>query len=172
MNTADAFNRLLKNLYYDPQAKEQFFEEYYDNIMSHTYWKFGKFCDWEDIAHDVVRLLLETNWTDYPYVRYPASWLSSIIENHAKDIFRRTNRLVSDKCDVADKFNIDDTILKIELKEKLKKFPNDVRYIIYAHYFEGYSYKEISEQIGLSQENVRVKSCRTMKSLKTLFNLK
>lgn len=171
MIDAKIFNELLKKIYYDPEARELFFKNYYELIKSRVKWKLGNRSEWEDVAHDVVRKLLETDWTDYPYVNFPVGWLNAIADNSAKDLFRQTNKIVQIIEDSAEEFNLNTALVEMELKEKLGKFPKDVQYIIHAHFIEGYTYLEISKILGISHENVRVKASRTLKKLKTSLNL-
>ena len=166
MISARTFNILLRKLNSDPRARELFFNEYYSIIKAHAYWQFGKYNDWEDIAHDVVSKILETDWSSYSYVQFPASWLCAVVDNHAKDTFKRSNRIVSVAEFFIEDFNIDDTIMSLRVRNELKKFSKDIQYIIYAHFWEGYTYQEISRKLGISAVNVRVKAFRALKILK------
>ena len=166
MKTAKTFNELLRKLNCDPVARERFFDEYYDNIRAHAYCKYGEYSDWEDIVQDVVRKLLETDWTSYSFVKYPATWLNTIADNRAKDLFRRSNRVLISDSEFLDGFDINNTLMEIDIREELKQIPKNTQYIIYAQYKEVYSYLEISEQLGESYSNVRVKAHRALKNLK------
>lgn len=170
MIDAKIFNELLKKIYSDPEARELFFKNYYELIKSRAKWKLGNRPEWEDVAHDVVRKLLEKDWTDYPYISYPLVWLNTIVDNRVKDIYRQTNILldIDESIAVA---NTMDSVAQSALEERLEKFPCDVRFIICKHFFEGYTYLEISKILGMSHENVRVKASRALKKLKASLNL-
>lgn len=166
MINAGTFNNLLQRLSYDTEAKVQFFDNYYDIIKAHSFMNFPKCVDWEDIAHDVVRKLLETDWRGYEYVKFPSAWLRTIIINHAKDFFKHSSRIVSLGEMYDEKVDLGEDLIGSEIWERLKGFPPDVQYIITAHFRDGYSYLEIAKKLGLTHENVRVKAYRALKSLK------
>lgn len=166
MKDIKTFNEQLRKLNSDSAVRTQFFNEHYGEIKAHTFWKFGKFNDWEDLAHDVVRKLIETDWSNYPYIEFPASWLNSVIDNYAYDVLRHNSRVYSMDTFALEAFSLDETIMDSNVRDALKKLSKDIQYIIYAHYWEGYTYIEIANQLGLTPVNVRVKAFRAQQILK------
>ena len=131
--------------------------------------KYREYPDWEDIVHDVINKMIDTDWTDYPYIESPASWLYTIADNHAKDLFKRTNRICGFNetlyCDYSD-FNINLVEMRSDLRNAMQHLKQDEQYILYAHLWLGKKLYTIAEEMNISYENVRVKIHRARKALK------
>ena len=113
MITGHEFNVLLRKIKYDEDARQKFCFEYYNLLKMHVRSKYGKFQDWEDIVQDVVNKILSTDWTNYPHIDNPTQWLYTIADNHAKDLFKKTNRICEFDENLYPNFNIECVIYTI-----------------------------------------------------------
>ena len=160
------FNILLRKIKYDEDAKQKFCFEYYNLLKMYISSKYSKFQDWEDILHDVISKIFSTDWSDYPYVNKPTQWLYTIADNHAKDLFKRTNRIFEFKENLYPGFNIEDVDIRNDVREAMKHLTRDEQYILYAHYWLGKELYTIAEEMGKSYVSIRVKIFRARNSLK------
>lgn len=160
---AHKFNRQLKKMTTDRRALESIYEEYYLPMKAHVQRRFGSLVNAEDIAQDVFLKLLSCG--DQPYIEYPASWLYTMADNRAKDVLRATHRETQLPEVLAASFDPDKTIVNAEMRRALCVLEEDARYILYLHYWEGYSLKEIAQETGMSYTNVRAKVSRAYQKL-------
>lgn len=166
MNEAQKFNRLLKKIKYDNEAREEFFFIYYNRLRLHISRKYGSFPDWEDIVHDVINKLIETDWTDYPYVESPISWLYTVADNHAKDLFKKSNRISEFNEDKFSDFNIENIEMREDLRNAMRQLKVEMQYILYSQFWLGKKLYIIAKEMGKSYVSVRVKASRAKKLLK------
>lgn len=166
MNEAQKFNRLLKKIKYDNDAREEFFFLYYNKLRSHIFHKYGSFPDWEDIVHDVINKLIETDWSQYQFVENPISWLYTVADNHAKDLFKKFNRISEFNEDKFSEFNIDKIDMREDLRDAMKHLKVEHQYILFAQFWQGKKLYTIAAEMGKSYVSVRVNSSRARRLLK------
>lgn len=166
MTESKEFNKLLKTIKFDKKSQEIFCFKYYNKLKMHVFAKYGSFSDWEDIVHDVIKKIFNTDWTNYPYVDKPINWLYAIADNHAKDLLRSTNRICEFNESSYYDFNIDYINLRSDVRNALKQLDVELQYIIYSYYWLGKELYSIADEIGISYTNARVKISRARKLLK------
>ena len=165
MTDVQEFNELLKKINKDSGAKERFWLKYYSLLKLHVKLKYGDFPDWEDIVHDVVNKIISTDWTSYPYIDRPVSWLYTIADNHAKDVFKKANRICELSEDTYSAFNIEYVDMRNDMRNALKHLDRETQYLIYSFYWHGKELYTIADEMGISYINVRVKISRARKLL-------
>ena len=161
---AKKFNRLIKTIKYDPKAITDLYEEYYLKIKAHVQRRFGKLICAEDISQEVFLKLLSLDIK--VYIKYPTAWLFMVADNMVKDILRATCSEIELIDVFMAPFNLDETIMSADIKSAMLHLDDISQQILYLHIWEGYSLKEIAQEIGLGYSNVRTKSSRAMKILK------
>lgn len=161
---AKKFNRLMKTIKYDSKALSGIYEEYYLKIKAHVQRRFGKLVCAEDISQEVFLKLLSLEIKDY--IKYPTAWLFMIADNKVKDILRSTYDEIALTELFKSPFNLDDTIVSTDIKSAFSHLDSCSQQIIYLHLWEGYTYKEIAQELGLGYANVRTKAHRALKILK------
>ena len=166
MTEVQEFNRLLRKIKYDREAKEIFCFKYYSRLKMHVYFKYGDYSDWEDIVHDVMKKIIDTDWTDYPTVDKPICWIFTIADNHAKDLFKRTNRICEFNETLYPDFDINNIDISNDIRNALGHLNRDEQYIIYAYYWLGKELYTIAKETGKSYVGVRVKISRARNLLK------
>lgn len=160
------FNILLRKLKYDGNARQIFFDEYYNRLQLHVRLKYSGYEDWQDIAHDIVTKLIETDWTDYPYIESPVYWLYTIADNHIKDVFKKTNRICEfNEYNYSD-FNIDYIEMRYDVRNAMEKLSREEQYILYAYNWLGKELYVIADELGKSYSSVRVAIKRARDKIK------
>ena len=150
----------MRKIKYDVNARESFCFEFYSRLKLHVFYKYGDYSDWEDIVQDVIRKLIETDWSDYPYIKSPTYWLYTIADNHAKDEFKKTNRICEFNEERYTAFNIDYVEMRNDVRTAMKHLNRDMQYILYAHYWLGKELYTIAEEMSKSYISVRVNAKR------------
>ena len=169
MTEVQEFNSLLRKIKYNQYDRETFCFKYYNRLKVHVYLKYGDYNDWEDIVHDVINKLIDNDWTNYPYVDNPVNWLFTIADNHAKDLFKRTNRICEFDEALYSSFNINQIEMCSDVREAMKKLKRVDQYILYAHYWLGKELYTIAKEINRTYVSVRVKISRARKLLKKIL---
>lgn len=99
------------------------------------------------------------------------SWLKRIVINKSLDSIRSKVNLVpiSDEVpEISDDYDVDyeDVDCKVkEIKVALKLLSENNKIILILHLFEGYDHQEISQILGISYNNVRVRYIRAKRKL-------
>ena len=166
MTDVQEFNELLKKINIDADAKERFWLKYYSLLKVHVKLKYGDFPDWEDIVHDVVNKIMSTDWTSYPYIDRPVSWLYRIADNHAKDVFKKSNRVCEFNEETYSEFSIEYIDMRNDIRNAMRHLRRDTQYILYAYYWLGKELYTIAKEIGKSYVSVRVTVLRARQLLK------
>lgn len=158
------FNHLLQNLKTDKQAVKEIYEEYYPKIIIHLSRRFGKLISPVDIAHDTFLALMSAE--KFSYVEYPTTWLYTMADNKAIDALKHKNKETTLPENFSVPFQLDELVLKEDVKKSLRNLDEESQMIIYLHIWEGYSHKEIADFLHLSYANVRTKASRAYDALK------
>lgn len=118
-------------------------------------------------------------WKAYPKFRGDAkfsTWMYRVALNTAITLFRKSKKDIhtQDYDDVsfkikADVYN-DETEQQLQLMYKAVKELNDIDKALVFLYLEDQSYKEISDTLGISEVNARVKMNRIKKTLRNILN--
>ena len=94
-----------------------------------------------------------------------ANWLAAICRNAAKDIARRTEKLLStdDLSTVAGKSNDDETAEAV--REAISKLPASARELIFLRFYDGMSYGQISAVLSISEQAINGRLRRAKKKM-------
>ena len=164
MMDAQKFNRLIQKIKYDKKAIGEIYEKFGKEMKMHLHWRFGKLIDCEDAMHDVFLKLMEAKIDSY--IEYPKTWLHKFAEHCVIDSLRKRRPQEELRITAYSEFNIEDTLIKEDLKAAMQHLDDTSRRILYLHVWEGYGYKEVSEMLDLSHCNVRAIASRAQKKLK------
>lgn len=166
MTEVQEFNDRLRKIKYDPDEREKFWFVYYNRLKTHVSLKYGDYPDWEDIVHDVVKKIIETDWSNYPRIENPTSWLYTVADNHAKDVFKKYNRI----CEFDDKnystFSIDVVDMRNDVRNAISRLKRDKQYIIYAYFWLGKKLSTIAKEMNKTYVAVRVAAVRARNLIK------
>ena len=166
MTEAQEFNVSLRKIKYDPDEREKFWFKYYNLLKTHVLLKYGKYSDWEDIVHDVVSKIISTDWTNYPEIESPTSWLYTVADNHAKDLFKKSNHICEFDEKTYSNFSIESVDMRNDILNAIKHLKRDKQYIIYAYFWLGKELYTIAKEMNKSYVSVRVAAIRARNLLK------
>ena len=132
-----------------------------------------------DSHNDLFQEITIQLWKAYPKFRGDAkfsTWMYRVALNTAITLYRKSKKDINtqDFDDVsfkvkAQEYN-DETEEQLKLMYKAVKELNDIDKALVFLYLEDQSYKEISETLGISEVNARVKMNRIKKVLKHIIN--
>lgn len=114
--------------------------------------------DVEDILQDVFSALVEANWLTKP-VEQAGAWLFRVARNRMIDFFRKKRPLQFEDEGIEDLLPSADagpeeayvrSLLWGELEQALAELPVDQRAVFIAHEIDGRSFKELSDETGVS----------------------
>lgn len=133
----------------------------------------------QDSHNDLFQEITIQLWKAYPKFRGDSkfsTWMYRVSLNTAITLFRKTKRAIKTQ-------NIDDVSFRIKAEEyddeteqqlkimyKAVKELNDIDKALVFLYLENQSYREISETLGISEVNARVKMNRVKSKLKSILN--
>lgn len=141
-------------------------ERYSDIIMRIAYHHIGNLTECEDIMQDVFVSLIKK----YPFnsEEHMKAWIIRVTinkcKNYMKSSYRKTLPLPehSNIAVMTDSSN--------EVMEEIMLLPETERDVIYLHYYEGYTAKEIGKMIGKSENAVHIILTRARNRLKLLID--
>lgn len=132
-----------------------------------------------DAHNDLFQEITIQLWKNYPKFRGDAkfsTWMYRVALNTAISLYRKTTRMVKtqDISDVAYKISsidYDDTE-EVQLKSLYKAIHqlNDIDKALIFLYLEDKPYTQISETLGITSVNARVKMNRAKEKLKNILN--
>ena len=160
---AQKFNHLLKKIKYDKNAAEPIYDECSLELQAHIQRRFGELINSEDVVQEIFLKLIEIETPQN--IKYPTAWLFKLADNYVIDRLRE--KIPTEELDeLIEEFDIDKTILDLEVKRALSKLDKLSQQIIYLHYWEGYSLKELATEFNLSYGSIRTKVSRAYDELK------
>ena len=158
------FNRLLKTLKKRSRSFDVLYEYYLHRIVYHITRYVGSDRVAEDVAHEFFTQLLASDKT-YE-VEYPTTWVYRVCERIAVRMLKREDK----EFDLPDTTETDcfaHIVLESEVRDALnERLDPQAREIVYLHYWEGYTLKEIADMMKLEYENAKKICQRAMKTLK------
>lgn len=157
------FNRILSKIKYDKQAIIPIYQEFYSKIIIHLRCRFGKLICHEDVASEVFAALLEGK--EHEYVNAPTQWLYAMADNKATDILRTRHEEVAYTDALSPTPDFDYSGLCADVQLAFEHIDPLSRKILYLHFWEGYSHKEIAAMLNMTCGNVRLKASRAYKIL-------
>lgn len=166
---AKEFNKHLKSADSNRLAFVKLYEEFYSKIVLHIALKFNHSIA-QDIAHDFFCKIVEGKFKETNTIEYPTAWIYKICDNLAINTYKKDAKYVSladfEFADHAQ--NIDNLLDVTSLFENLDMFE---RKVIYLHFFEGYSLKEIAASLNIKYDNFRKKYGSILKKIRKYNNL-
>jgi RNA polymerase sigma-70 factor (ECF subfamily) len=170
--------KILRLAITNPEAFAPIYEKYYLMIFKFVLQRVENEHNASEIVSDVFAKAI-FNLKKYKFKGMPFSaWLYRVASNEIITTFRKQKKVrtvnIPDSAwslfrKEEDEDNHDNTISIVKLKNCLKNLkPHEVN-LIEMRFFEDRAFKEIGEILGLTTENARVKTHRTLKKLQKLF---
>lgn len=159
------FNRLIQKIKYDKKAADVIYAEYYLRLKVHIQRRFGGLISSEDFMQDIFLKLLEMETPKY--IEYPTAWLYRLADNYIIDQLRRTHQNEElFETTISDKFDIEKIVIDHDVKEAMSNLDELTQKILYLHYWEGYSFKELEAELAISYGSIRTRASRAYQILK------
>lgn len=133
----------------------------------------------QDAHNDLFQEVTIQLWKAYPKFRGDAkfsTWMYRVALNTAITLYRKSKRTVTTQAFETVEFKIEDKTEHDESAEQIAllytaiKQLNDIEKALVFLYLEDKNYKEISETLGISEVNARVKMNRVKTKLTNLIN--
>lgn len=158
------FNILLKKSKYDSNALQALYSYYFSRIIKWIQREFGFYVAEETAQQFFLQLL--TSKIEYPYIKYPTSWVYTCCENIAKRLIKKENREFPIQETIPDKEMISNEELFGDLYELIAQQDELAQKILSLHFIDGYNLKEIANILEIGYSNVRQKYSRTIRKMK------
>ena len=145
-------------------------EEFSNLVYRIAYQNLMNVADAEDIVQEVFIKLLRyrAGFEDREHLK---AWLLRVTINQCRDCRKMVYRKRESSYESLEQ--IDQRTQETEehfVLSELRKLPEMDRNIVYLHYYEGYSLREIADMLGKSQNAVNVRLVRARKKLKTILS--
>lgn len=158
------FNRLLKKYKYSREAVKELYEYCYPIIIRYIGRQFRGKVDGQDVAQQFFLKLFNAKSNS---IRAPNVWIHTVARNIAIDMLRKSNRQSEAErlAALPEEINLPDDVsdLLSDLEETEKK-------IVYLHYWERYTLREISEILTIKYGSVRYLHGTAKKKLKRNYS--
>lgn len=141
-------------------------DTYSDMIFRIAYQNLFSVEDAQDVVQDVFLKLLKQKENCFHDEEHLKAWLIKVTINQCLDYkksFFRKNTVALDS------FEIPYEQEERQLMEELSRLPKEERNVLYLHYYEGYTIKEIAGILGKKQNTVNSKLTRGRSKLKQIL---
>lgn len=156
------------------------FQEYlYKRYASKMYGICLNYCSDNSAAKDVLQegfIKVFKKIKSYQFEGKLEVWIRKIITNTAIDYYRKNSRLnkyLEDKIPEDNYYEVNETILSQlctqDILNNLKKLPEGARIIFNLYVIEGFTHKEISEKLQISEGTSKSQYSRARSLLKNLL---
>ena len=144
------------------QRVQKLFEEYKDMVYRLALSYLGNAEDAQDIRQEVFLRLLR--WNGRIRSSAERAWLTKVTVNCCKDLL--SSRVPTREVEETDAVYFPETF---DLKEAVMALPGDYRVVVFLHYYEDYSTREIADLLKVSQSVVTTRLHRARQRLKNLL---
>ena len=168
---------ILRRSQADPEVFRLMYEKYYKKLFLFILHRTGEKETTADLTQQVFLKAL-TGLGKFQFRGLPFSaWLYRIAINECNDFFRKTRRtrwVVLEETSVEAFYeeltagNTNDELHK-KLPAILQQLVPEHLQLIELRFFEGRSFKEVSEILGITESHAKVKTYRVLKKMKKLF---
>lgn len=141
-------------------------DTYSDMIFRIAYQNLFSVEDAQDVVQDVFLKLLKQKENCFHDEEHLKAWLIKVTINQCLDYkksFFRRNTVALDNLEIP--FEQEER----QLMEELSRLPKEERNVLYLHYYEGYTIKEIAGILGKKQNTVNSKLTRGRSKLKQIL---
>jgi RNA polymerase sigma-70 factor (ECF subfamily) len=160
----------------DLNALSELYEVFSEKIFRRCYFLLKDKQLAEDAVHDIFIKILSSVKGISASITFEA-WLNRTVYNHCIDIIRKTktknskdfnenDHSVNNLAEVIEEFEINE-MLNESLRKKIDALNEIDRTILSLFYWEGYSVKEISEIMELSESAIKMRMKRSRDNLKS-----
>ena len=159
----------------NPYAFSKLYKNYEEPIYRFIYFRIGDKEISEDLTSEVFLKIFDFLKNKEAKIQNFRAFLYKTANNSIIDFYRLRKDTVSldETKEISHPSDAEDQTDKLLQINQLKKYFNQLKpeyqNPVLLHYFEGLSYKEIAEVLGESEANVKMRSHRGIKLLKSLL---
>ena len=155
------------------------FEQIYITYKQTMFYVANRILKDEYLSEDVVqqaflRIIDNLSKIDDINCHKTRAFIVIIVENIAIDLYRkrkRENNISFDKIEIyIEDIKANDKFILSDIEEAILKLPINYSTVLRLKYSQGYSNKEISQILNISEENVRQRISRSRKRLTEILN--
>ncbi len=153
----------------DPAEYHRIVDKYLDDVYRTVLFCCKNKENAEDAVQNAFIKLLDAKNTKFRDDEHIKRWLIKVALNECKNVwqsFWHRNKISFDDLETELSYR-DET--HEELLEALDKLPQNYRAVIHLYYYEGYSVREISKILGISESNVQVRLKRARDKMKVFM---
>ncbi len=141
-------------------------DKFSDMIYRIAYQNLMNVADAEDVVQDVFIRLLRHRRKRFDDEEHLKAWLIRVTINRCRDY----RRFVLHRNETAlTELPMEQEVQSNQLYEEIASLPREDRVIVYLHYYEGYSIKEIGKILGKSPNTVGSRLTRARKKLRAML---
>lgn len=133
----------------DHQEFKQAVDRYADMVLRIALHNVSNQADAQDVSQDVFIALLRQK--AFSMEEHLKAWLIRATINRSRDYIRRSQ--VRRTAPLSDNL-ADLTAQDHHLLEEVRSLPRDARNVIYLHYYEGYTTREVARMLGMKEGTV------------------
>lgn len=151
----------------------------YDKYASQMYSVCMRYANSKDDANDIFQQAFYSIYKNLNQVKKPealSGWVKRVFVNTALEVIKKNARFSNDEnieSVVDSNENWNDAIQNLSIEELaglIQQLPEGTRMVFNLYAIEGYSHKEISEQLGISLGTSKSQLFDARKKLKTAVN--
>ncbi len=167
----------------DHSSFRNLFEGYYEGLYGYGL----KICRNPQMVEDCIQNLFVSVWErrdDLGHITSPNVYLYVSLRRNILKKLKRNDRLrgMDDQTEspLDIQFGVEELIIKNEsrreqaeeLQKAINHLSNQQKEVLYLHYYNGMSYREIEEILSINRQSVRNHMYRAMETLRTVLDVK
>ncbi len=161
----------------DSTAFASLYDRYVDKVYRHVYYRIPTAADADDITQEVFikawRAITKFRQTKASF----GTWLIAIARNSISDFYRTRKKtiplddfeIISRNIETDPQAMAEISLAAEKMRKAVLKLKENKREIIFLHFFEGWSYREISEILNKSEGAIRIIQYRALTDLRQIL---
>lgn len=142
------------------------YDKYYEMVWRICLVRFGNAHDAYDATQETFVRLMNYNKAFYSE-EHEKAWLIRTAVNYCKDVMKSSQRRQETCLDLGKPWENGMIPQEYsEVYETMMELPEKYRVILYLHYYEWYSLKEIAKMLGLNESTLRSRFARAKEVMK------
>ena len=149
----------------EKEAFMEIYRKYRDMVYRHCYSVTLDKEDARELFQEVwikIYLALRRNYN----IENFAGYLKTTIKNTVVDYFRKNSTYFDEELEEEISLTFNDPTTTIDIQELLKNISPEERYLVFLRFYEGYTTKEISDFLNISESAVKMRIHRLLKNLR------
>ena len=150
------------------QEAERLVETYSDLVLRLSYSYLNQTQDAQDICQTVFLKLLERA-PDFVSSDHEKAWIIRTASNACKDLLKSAHHSRTCALEACGDYAVPETENEGSILAAVAQLPEHYREVLYLHYFEGYSLKELSALLNIPAATAGTRLARGREKLKAIL---